>query len=462
MRLPRSLAASLLGALLVLALALTPGCGGAVRAQWLLVVSTDAHLPSWGDRILIELLNDRGELACGGCRREVLASPESVPLTFGLVAPPTAIRVRARLFRQSQTGPDGLPTGQDLIDFVGILPATAPEGVERLVIPLAGYCFGKPADLVARTSCTYLRGATSGFAVLPERELVDLDIDAANLYPGRFDRFLSLKCPATVPDDMACLAGSSFLMGSHESLGADSDYPTSPRFLARYFFPTLLDKEEMTVGRVRELVRTGALSLGSGQLQRRGAAGSATASCTYLSDADGANDALPLNCISRAGALEVCLKLGKELPTEIDWEYAATGGGRASTYPWGDEPPTCERSVLSASPACARAGPVAGGAGGDVTPQGVRNLGGNLSEWVATLFVPYTDPCWREVEGGIADPGSCYVDERLVGWRGPWAHRGGSFARRGSSARSSARFASPDGAPKPDIGFRCKRDLLTP
>ena len=467
MRIPRFPLEPFFMALVGLLAVAVPGCGGEVRSQWLFVVSTDAYLPSWGDRILVELLGDEGALACGGCRREFAVSPENVPLSFGLAPPPRAVRVRARLFRQSQTGADGLPAGRDLIDFVGILPPEAPAGVERLVVPLSGFCFGKPADIKARTSCTYTRDGT-GFKVLPERELVDLDIDRANLRPGRVDRLRGSACPTpssgAVPEDMACFSGGTFLMGASDSLGADTDYPTSPLFLASYFYPILVDKDETTVGAVRELLRRRALSLGTSSLLRKGPG--VPASCTYLSDSDSTNDALPLNCISRSGASSVCIELGKELLTEIDWEYVATAGGRATSYPWGEEPPTCERSVLSSSPSCLRAGPAPGGASGDVTPQGIRNLGGNLSEWVATLFVPYTDPCWTEYSrdgseaGGLADPDSCYVDTRLVGWRGPWAHRGGSFARLGSSARSSSRFASADGAPRPEIGFRCKKQLL--
>jgi len=36
-----------------------------------------------------------------------------------------------------------------------------------------------------------------------------------------------------------------------------------------------------------------------------------------------------------------CQKRGKTVPTEAQWEFAASGGG-ARLYPWGDDPPTCE------------------------------------------------------------------------------------------------------------------------
>jgi formylglycine-generating enzyme required for sulfatase activity len=179
------------------------------------------------------------------------------------------------------------------------------------------------------------------------------------------------------------------------------------------------------------------------------------AECTYLGENDATNDALPMNCISRAKASLACIALDKELLTEIDWELAASNGGRGTRFPWGEDTPTCDRAVLSVDGTCVRKGPVAGGSDNDVNALGLRNLGGNLSEWVADIFVPYTDACW----GDLLDTSGCSTDTRFIGWKGPWPHRGGSWKRRASSAASFARFASPNGAPSPEIGFRCKTSV---
>src|SRR5262245_47584447 len=111
----------------VLAAVLT-GCGGAVgtpRPQWRVEVTTDASIPQIGDRLLLEVLHDEGQLACAECRRQFgVLGAEQWDFSFGVVPPdPEArFRVRARLYRSSRSGPDGLPEGSSLIDAVGLLP----------------------------------------------------------------------------------------------------------------------------------------------------------------------------------------------------------------------------------------------------------------------------------------------------------------------------------------------------
>lgn len=45
---------------------------------------------------------------------------------------------------------------------------------------------------------------------------------------------------------------------------------------------------------------------------------------------------LPVDSVTWDEANQYCQKLGKRLPTEWEWEYAAMGG-RPALYPWGDE-----------------------------------------------------------------------------------------------------------------------------
>ncbi len=44
--------------------------------------------------------------------------------------------------------------------------------------------------------------------------------------------------------------------------------------------------------------------------------------------------ARPANCVSWANARQVCAGLGMRLPSEAEWEYAATGPEHL-LYPWG-------------------------------------------------------------------------------------------------------------------------------
>ena len=84
-----------------------------------------------------------------------------------------------------------------------------------------------------------------------------------------------------------------------------------------------------------------------------------------------------------------CRWAGRRLPTEAEWELAATldpSTGRKRRFPWGDAPPTSE---------CANLDYRAGGTldvralpAGD-SPIGCRQMIGNVWEWVADTFAPY-------------------------------------------------------------------------
>jgi formylglycine-generating enzyme required for sulfatase activity len=141
--------------------------------------------------------------------------------------------------------------------------------------------------------------------------------------------------------------------------------------------------------------------------------------------------------ISRADAEAYCAFRGGRLPTAEEWAFAAAGGG-ARRYPWGDTGAVCRRATWGLS-----SGPCAFGHMGpelaalhplDVTPEGVLDLAGNVSEWVADR---------------------AENDEGFV--------RGGSFASQlATDLRTWRMVRLPATTRSPEVGARCAYDVAAP
>jgi formylglycine-generating enzyme required for sulfatase activity len=166
---------------------------------------------------------------------------------------------------------------------------------------------------------------------------------------------------------------------------------------------------------------------------------------------------LPVVQVTWHGAREYCLGLGRDLPTEAQWERAARDrgpgpSGEPPRYPWGDEPPRCDGvRMAQLSGRCAGAavpGPLpVGTAAQDLTPSGVFDLGGNVSEWVRDRFVaPYPD-CGECLDPLILPGGESGPSYRVF--------RGGSFTLGSSETRSATRSRWAEDLPCESIGFRC-------
>jgi gamma-glutamyl hercynylcysteine S-oxide synthase len=138
---------------------------------------------------------------------------------------------------------------------------------------------------------------------------------------------------------------------------------------------------------------------------------------------------------------------GKRLPTEEEWERAATweAGEGKRRYPWGDEPPSDDRANLGAG----RFGPApVGSYPGGASPDGTRQLMGDVWEWTSSDFRPY--PGFEAFP--YAEYSEVFFGDEYKVLRGP------SWATHPLVARTT--FRNWDYPIRRQIfaGFRCSRD----
>jgi formylglycine-generating enzyme required for sulfatase activity len=147
----------------------------------------------------------------------------------------------------------------------------------------------------------------------------------------------------------------------------------------------------------------------------------------------------PINCVPWEEADKYCRGVGKRLPTEQEWEYAARGGAEQRKYPWGPAAPSSSNACWNRSDNTCEVKSFPPGA------FGLYDMAGNVWEWVQDWYGPY--PVFGSKNYAGPSSGWFRVD------------RGGSWYDSGaSSLRGSGRFRSPT-ARNSTLGVRCARTL---
>lgn len=178
-------------------------------------------------------------------------------------------------------------------------------------------------------------------------------------------------------------------------------------------------------------------------------------------DAPGAAEGSPIVCVSWYEAFAFCAWDGGRLPTEAEWNYAASGGDEQRVYPWSHPPSSSDID-------CSRAnyyqnGPdiygycrtQADGNGttvrvGSQSPAGDGRFGhadlsGNAQEFVLDAYtIAYASTRCSDCSDAESS------DFRVV--------RGGSFANPPPGLYSSYRNGFPPDNQSPQYGVRCARD----
>jgi formylglycine-generating enzyme required for sulfatase activity len=224
----------------------------------------------------------------------------------------------------------------------------------------------------------------------------------------------SLPAPVAAPSDPMTAVRAGWFDQGH--VGGEPDETPTRRVTLPDFE---IDLTEVTVERYFECVDRGG--------------------CRAPATARGCNDRSrprhPANCVSVEDAAAYCSFVGKRLPSEAEWEYAARGHDQRD-FPWGAAPPggqVCWSPWTKHDDTC-EVGSFPHGA----SPSGALDMAGNVMEWTASAYCSYAT-------------GRCDATKQVA--------RGGAYLTSAIFLRAPKRVALSPGSRIPVVGFRCARSV---
>jgi hypothetical protein len=186
----------------------------------------------------------------------LVPSPESWPVSLGVVPTTGAVTVRVRAFR-------GLFANAGVTANGDSLPEPSPDTtIDRLVtldpasrlsfaqVVLDAACFGAPASFVGEwSSCV----ATAQQRAPAREGIITTSRRPESRRPARSPLVVERACQGEAPAGSVCVPGGFSVLGEPDLSGfsEESMVPLKPVVLSPFF----LDDTELTVGRFRALVR---------------------------------------------------------------------------------------------------------------------------------------------------------------------------------------------------------------
>ncbi len=269
---------------------------------------------------------------------------------------------------------------------------------------------------------------------------------------------------AACPAGMATITGGPMFMGARDLIPA-ADAKPPHRVVVSTF---CLDKTEVTVEAYQACVDKGTCERALDHVSWPKITDALKKKYSGFCNAGKPEQAKhPINCVAWPMADHYCKQMGQRLPTEAEWEYAARGSSQKK-YPWGDDPPNakflnacgkeCEAHWKKAANETRKmmfeeddgfvGSSPAGSFPAGASSHGVLDLAGNVWEWTADWYAPYTE---TDAANPPADPtGPATGDKRVL--------RGGDY--NGSEpdwSRPSYRWKTDPDTYNHAIGFRCAK-----
>lgn len=224
----------------------------------------------------------------------------------------------------------------------------------------------------------------------------------------------------TCPDGMVLIPGGTFTMGDGDTSTVGAQPPDTVTLSS-----FCIDLIEVTVSAFSHCTAAGCGTPGT------------TAGCNW--NVSGRDDH-PINCIDWSQSAAYCQWRGAQLPTEAQWEYAARGSDNR-TFPWGNDTAAgqlCWSGVTRRTNSC----PVRAFPSGN-SPFGLFDMGGNIGEWTADWYAPYTAATL------VTDPTGPATGLYRIERGGSWDHRATPEVRAAQRAWNAPYYRDNI------IGMRC-------
>jgi formylglycine-generating enzyme required for sulfatase activity len=307
---------------------------------------------------------------------------------------------------------------------------------------------------------------------------LDAPVDAIEGLPGpsqvgTWPGAQVVPCAGAAGDGEVCIPGGAFWMGNAKVLGGGVG-DAADRLRLVVVSPFFIEAAEVTVARFRAAAAVPTFAW----------SGSHTGIawqdyCTYTPQPMG-NEDTPINCTAWPAARTFCQGLGRDLPTEAQFELVASAfSGRL--YAWGEDDPACGDAVLGRAgwgaletllapckPSTPPGGPLPVGTGVspprrdrlDLPTGTVFDLVGNMCELTRDRWNRQSEPCWSK-PGVYTDP---LCDQPSPADGTEHVYRGGCWDITAQLSTTASREGISDGATSGliGLGFRCARPAMGP